>query len=87
MNNMVINSEKTKAMYFQLNKIQDCIEPDITFKKVKINYTWQFRFLDINIDNKLKWNIHIQSVKNLVRCVRSLKVTESVSVTVMEFYA
>jgi hypothetical protein len=37
MNNMVINSEKTKAMYFQLNKIQDCIEPDITFKEVKIN--------------------------------------------------
>jgi hypothetical protein len=36
--NMVINSEKTKAMYFQLNKIQDCIEPDITFKKIKINY-------------------------------------------------
>jgi hypothetical protein len=62
MNNMVINSEQTKAMYFQLNKIQDCIEPDITFKKVKINYTSQFRFLGINITNKLKWNIHIQSV-------------------------
>jgi hypothetical protein len=30
MNNMVINSEKTKAMNFQLNKIQDYIEPDIT---------------------------------------------------------
>jgi hypothetical protein len=44
-NNMVINSEKTKAMNFQLNKIQDCTEPDITFKKVKINYTSQFRFL------------------------------------------
>jgi hypothetical protein len=29
MNNMVINSEKTKAMYFQLNKMQDWSEPDI----------------------------------------------------------
>jgi hypothetical protein len=55
MNNMVINSEKTKAMYFQLTKIQECIEPDITFKKVKINYTSQFRILSINITNKL-WN-------------------------------
>jgi hypothetical protein len=49
-------------MYFQLNKIQDFIESDITFKKVKNNYTSQFRFLGINIINKLKWNIHIQSV-------------------------
>jgi hypothetical protein len=62
MNNMVINSVETKAMIFPLNKIQDCIEPDITFKKVKINYTSQFRFLGIDITNKLKWNIHIQSV-------------------------
>jgi hypothetical protein len=62
MNNMVVNSEKIKAMYFQMNKILDCIEPDITFKRVKINYTSQFRFLGINITNNLKWNIHIQSV-------------------------
>jgi hypothetical protein len=75
MNYMVINSEKSKAMYFQPNKIQDCSEPDITFKKAKINYTLQLRFLGINIciTNKLKWNIHIQSVKNLVRYVTSLK--------------
>jgi hypothetical protein len=37
MNNMVINSEKAKAMYFQLNIMQDYTEPDITSKKVKIN--------------------------------------------------
>jgi phage-related protein len=61
MNNMIINSENSKPMYIQLNKIQDCIEPDITFKKVKINYTSQFRFLGINKTNKQKWNIHIQS--------------------------
>jgi hypothetical protein len=59
---MIINSEKTKAMCFQLNKIQDCIEPDTTFKKVKINCTSQFRILGINITKKIKLNIHIQSV-------------------------
>jgi hypothetical protein len=62
MNNMVINSEKTKAMFFQLNKLHDSIEPVITFKNVIINYTSQFRFLGINITHKLKWNVHIQSV-------------------------
>jgi hypothetical protein len=36
MNNMVIYTEKTKAMYFQLNKLQDSIEP-VIFKNVKIN--------------------------------------------------
>jgi hypothetical protein len=34
MDNMVINRKRTKAIHFQLNKIQDYIEPDITFKKV-----------------------------------------------------
>jgi hypothetical protein len=61
-NNLVINSEKTKTMYFQLIKIRNCIEPDITLKKVKFNYTSQFRFLGINITNKVKWNIHIQTM-------------------------
>lgn len=62
MNNMVINNEKTTAMYFHVNKLQNSIEPVITFKNIKINYTAQFRFLGINITHKLKWDIHIQSV-------------------------
>jgi hypothetical protein len=59
MNNMVINSEKTKAIVFQLSKMHDNSEPVIIFRNIKIDYTSHFRFLGINITNKLKWNAHI----------------------------
>jgi uncharacterized protein YlzI (FlbEa/FlbD family) len=69
MNTMVINCEKTKAMFFQLDKLHDSIEPVITFKNLKINYASEFRFLGINVTHKLKWNVHIQSV-----CAKLIKV-------------
>jgi hypothetical protein len=59
--NLVINTNKTKAILFQLNKSY-MSEPVIIFKNIKMNYTSQFRFLDINITNNLKWNSHIQSL-------------------------
>jgi hypothetical protein len=50
-NNLVINTDKTKAMLFQLNKTYVMTEPVIKFKKKEITYTSQFRFLGINIIN------------------------------------
>jgi hypothetical protein len=40
MNDMVINSEMTKAMSYQLNKMHDNSEPVITFRNTKINYIY-----------------------------------------------
>ncbi|PNF29254.1 hypothetical protein B7P43_G10478, partial [Cryptotermes secundus] len=61
-NNLIINTEKTKAMLFQLNKSYYMSEPVITFKNMKISYTSQFKFLGVNISNNLKWSSHIQSL-------------------------
>jgi hypothetical protein len=58
-NNLIINTDKTKAMFFQLMKPHDMSEPDITFKNMKITYTSQFGFLGVNIANNLKWSSHI----------------------------
>jgi hypothetical protein len=61
-NNLVINTDKTKAMLFQLNKTYVMTEPVIKFKNNDITYTSQFRFLCINITNNLKWSSHIQAL-------------------------
>jgi hypothetical protein len=53
-NNLIINTNKTKAMLFQLNKSYYMSEPVITFKNMKISYTSQFKFLGVNITNNLK---------------------------------
>jgi hypothetical protein len=37
-------------------------KPVITFKNTDITYTSQFKFLDVNITNNLKWSSHIQSL-------------------------
>jgi hypothetical protein len=46
---LVINTDKTKAVLFQLNKPYDMSEPVIIFKNIRINYTSQLRFLDNNV--------------------------------------
>jgi hypothetical protein len=61
-NNLVINTDKTKAMLFQLNKLYVMTKPVITFKNTNITYTSQFKFLGVNITNNLKWSPHIQSL-------------------------
>jgi hypothetical protein len=59
---MVINTDKTKAMLFKLNKLYVMTKPVITFKDKEITYTSHFKFLGINITNNLKCSLHIQSL-------------------------
>ena len=59
-NSLIINTDKTKAMLFHLNKTCNLIVPKIVFKNVEICYTPEVKFLGINIYNNLKWNTHIQ---------------------------
>ena len=59
-NSHIINNDKTKAMLFHLNKTCNLIMPTIVFKNVEIRYTFEFKFLGINISNFLIWNTHIQ---------------------------
>jgi hypothetical protein len=61
-NNLIINADKTKAMFFQLMKPHDMIEPVIIFNNMKITYTSQYSFLGVHIANNLKWSSHIHSL-------------------------
>jgi hypothetical protein len=61
-NNLFINAEKTKAMFFQLMKPYDMIEPVITFNNMNITSTPQYSLLGVHIANNLKWSSHIHSL-------------------------
>jgi hypothetical protein len=61
-NNLVINTDITKAMLFQLNEMYVMTEPVIKFKNKEITYASQFRFLGINTTDNLKWSSHIQAL-------------------------
>jgi hypothetical protein len=80
-NNLVINTDKTKAILFLLNKPYVMTEPVITFKYMKITYTSQFRFLGINIT---EWNSYIQflcvQLNNACYMIKSLKDAAKISI-------
>ena len=59
-NSIIVNTDKTKAMLFHLNKTCNLVRPKIVFKNFEISYTFEVKFLIINISNNLKWNTHIQ---------------------------
>jgi len=59
-NSLIINTDKTKAMLFHLNKTCNLVMPKIVFKNGEISYTSEVKFLGINISNNLKWNTYIQ---------------------------
>jgi hypothetical protein len=48
-------------MSLQLNKSYIMTLPVIALKNMEITYISQFQLLGINITNKLKWVLHIQS--------------------------
>ena len=56
----IVNTDKTKAMLFHLNKTYKLVMPKVVFKNVEISYPSEFKFLGINISNNLKWNTHIR---------------------------
>ena len=56
----IVNTDKTKAMLFHLNKTYKLVMPKVVFKNVEISYPSEFKFLGINISNNLKWNTYIQ---------------------------
>ena len=59
-NSLIVNTDRTKAMLFHLNKTCDVVMCKIVFKNVEISYTSEVKFLGIHISNNLKWNTHIQ---------------------------
>jgi hypothetical protein len=58
----VVNTDKTKAMLFQLNKNNKIMESNIVFNNSVISLMPEFRFLGINITSNLRWSTNIQSL-------------------------
>lgn len=67
-NFLILNSEKTKFILFE-NKILD---PDlmrqlkITYENTEIERVKYFKYLGLTIDDKLKWNYHIDKIKSSI---------------------
>jgi hypothetical protein len=59
--NILINTEKTRAVLFHFYTIRPVIRQHI-FDNSEIAYISKLRFLGINITENLKRNIHIQSL-------------------------
>ena len=59
-NSLIINTDKTEATLFPLNKTCNLVMPKIVFKNFEISYKSEVKFLGINISNNLKWNTDIQ---------------------------
>ena len=73
-NRLIVNTDKMKAVVFHLNKTCNSVMPKIIFKNVEISYTFEVKFLGINISYNLKLNTHIQflcSKLNNVPCMIS----------------
>jgi hypothetical protein len=61
-NNLVVNTDKTKAMLFHLNKNNKIMESNIVFNNSVISFMPESKFLGINITSNLRWSTHIQSL-------------------------
>ena len=57
---LIVNTDKTRALLFHLNKTCNLVMPKVVFKNDEISYTSEVKFLGINISYNLKWNTHIQ---------------------------
>jgi hypothetical protein len=64
MNRLIINKEKTVAIYFpQPQKVQ-VENPQIKMHDTVINYTEHIKFLGLWLDKNIKWSIHTQQLIN-----------------------
>ena len=76
LNKLSLNIEKSKAMLFHtVNKRVKY--PDIYIDNIKINFTDEFNFLGLILDNNLKWNLHInfigKKISKIVGIMNKLK--------------
>ena len=61
-NELVINAGKTGVMLFHKRQTSILVTPDVTFKKMNLDYTAGTKFLGMHRTETLKWNSHVQSL-------------------------
>jgi hypothetical protein len=56
---LIINIEKTVAMFFHSNQFRNPNKPRAVFNKTEIAFKPKVKFLGIYITEILKWNVHV----------------------------
>jgi hypothetical protein len=59
-NDLIINTEKTKALFFQGHSLSTIHNPDLYLNTKAITYTYHLKFLGVCITENLSWASHIQ---------------------------
>jgi hypothetical protein len=62
-NDLVINVGKTGIRSFHSRQSKFLINPQVSFNKLKLEYTAEMKFLGIRITETLKWNSRVQSLE------------------------
>jgi hypothetical protein len=77
LNNLVVNTEKTLAISFHTMQNKKPLLPHVTFAGRDIPYNTETKFLDIHINENMKWNDHIEHLRSKLNTsyymIRSLK--------------
>jgi hypothetical protein len=63
-NDLIINTEKTKALFFQRRSLSTICKQDLYLNTKAITYTSILKFLGIYITENLSWASHIQYLTN-----------------------
>jgi hypothetical protein len=63
-NDLVINTGKTGVMSFHNGQPHFLAKPLVTYNNTAVAYTFETKFLGIQITDSLKWHSHIQSLAN-----------------------
>jgi hypothetical protein len=59
-NDLIINTEKTRALFFQGRSLSTICKPDLYLNTKAITYTSNLKFLGIYMTENLSWASHIQ---------------------------
>ena len=60
-NNLTVNLDKTRGMYYSKNVHDDCEHPVIRANGVQLEFVKNYSYLGIVLDNKLQFNDHIKN--------------------------
>ena len=65
-NKLAINLEKSPYNIIHRSRLKDCDKKDVIIQGRIISHVTSTKFLEVNIDDKLKWNLHIIYMKNKI---------------------
>jgi hypothetical protein len=78
-NNLIINTEKTRAMSFHSKQMRLPLRPKVIFKNLEIVYKSELRFLGLCITENLKWDAHTRALSSkLCKVVYIIKLLKEI---------